>query len=74
MIMAVEFLLLHGVTFQKTAFFKVTTMKTSNITNSLFLTQINNKLWSGNSPVSNDNYSEHLNVPRGPSGEFLNAE
>ena len=64
--------ILHDVTFQKTAVFQVTAMKTSTTTNSIFLTQINNKFWSGNIPLYNDNYTELLNVLRGPSGEFLN--
>jgi hypothetical protein len=61
--------ILRGITFQKTAVFKETTMKTSNITNSLFLTQISNKFWSGKIPVSNDNYTELLNVLRVPCAD-----
>lgn len=49
-------------------------MKTSNITNPVFLTQINSKFWSEIVPASNDDYTELLNVLRVPSGEVLNAE
>jgi hypothetical protein len=71
---AVHSLQLHSVASQKTAVFKVTTMKISNLTNSVFITKVKSKFWSAIVPAYNDNYTKHLNGLCGPRGEFRNVE